>query len=98
LAGRLVGGYRYAYIILARGSKQAGISQCICKVCMNKAKPHTGKSTKKFTTVYCTKCDIGLCMDLYFDVYGVPFKPPTFQSITVKKTVKAKKEELKEFV
>jgi hypothetical protein len=61
-AGRLMGRDHYAYRIPAKGSKQAGMSQRTCKVCADNAKHHTEKSTKKFTTVYCSKCNVGLCM------------------------------------
>jgi hypothetical protein len=59
----------YAHRILAKGSKQVGMSQCICKACMDKIQSHTKKSTKKFITVCCSKCDVGLCMEDYFDAY-----------------------------
>jgi hypothetical protein len=68
-AGILMGRDNHAYRIPAKGSKQAGMSQSTCKVCAEKAEHHTGKSTKKFTKVYCPKCDIGSCMGECFDVY-----------------------------
>jgi hypothetical protein len=68
-ARRLMGRDHYAYRIPAKGSKQAGMSQRTCKVCAEKAKHHTGKSTKKFTILYCTKCDVGLSMGECFDVF-----------------------------
>jgi hypothetical protein len=65
----LMGRDHFAYRIPAKSSKQAGISQCTCKVCTEKVKHHAGKSTKKFTAVYCPKYGVGLCMGECFDVY-----------------------------
>jgi hypothetical protein len=67
-ANRLVGRDRFAHRVPATSSKLKGCSQCTCKVCADKGKHHTGKSTKKYTTVYCQKCDVplfgGLLQDL----------------------------------
>lgn len=34
-----------------------------------KTKHHTRKSTKKFTRVYCPKCDVSLCLCEHLDVH-----------------------------
>jgi hypothetical protein len=68
-ASRLVGGDHFAHSVPATSSKLKGCSQCTCKVCAYRGKHHTGKSTKKYTTVYCRKCDVGLCLGDCFEIY-----------------------------
>jgi hypothetical protein len=68
-AGRLVGRDHFAFRIPATGSKQSGKTQRMCKVCADKGKHHTGKAVKKFTTVYCCKCNVGLFLSECFEIY-----------------------------
>jgi hypothetical protein len=68
-ASRLVGRDHFAHRVPATGSKLKGCSQCTCKFCADRGKHHTGKSTKKYTTVYCRKCDVGLCLGDCFKIY-----------------------------
>jgi hypothetical protein len=68
-ASRLVGRGHFVHRVPATSSKQKGCSQLTCKVCADKGKHHTGKSTKKYTTVYCRKCNIGLCLGDCFEIY-----------------------------
>jgi hypothetical protein len=68
-AGRLVGRDHFAFRIPATGSKQWGKTQRTCKVCADKGKHHAGKAIKKFTTVYCRKCNVGLCLGECFEIY-----------------------------
>jgi hypothetical protein len=60
--GRLVGRDHFAFRIPAMGSKQSGKTQRTCKVYADRGKLHTGKAIKKFTIVYCHKCNVGLCL------------------------------------
>ena len=68
-AGRLVGTDHFLYRIPATHGKPEGKVQRSCQVCAEKGKRHTGKTVKKFTTTYCTKCDVGLCIGQCFEVY-----------------------------
>jgi hypothetical protein len=68
-AGRLVGRDHFAFRIPATGSKQSGKTQYRCKVCADRDKHHIGKAIKKFTTVYCHKCNVGLCLGECFEIY-----------------------------
>jgi hypothetical protein len=61
-ASRLVGRDYFAHRVPTTSSKLKGCSQRTCKVCVDKGKHHTGKSTKKYITIYCRKCDVGLCL------------------------------------
>jgi hypothetical protein len=61
-AGRPVSRDHFAFRIPARGSKQSEKTKRTCKVCADRGKHHTGKAIKKFTTVYCSKCNVGLCL------------------------------------
>ncbi|KAJ4436139.1 hypothetical protein ANN_18766 [Periplaneta americana] len=51
------------------GSKQKGHAQRTCKVCADRSKHHTGKATQKYTTIYCARCDVGLCIGNCFEIY-----------------------------
>jgi maltodextrin utilization protein YvdJ len=68
-ASRLVGRDHSAHRVPATSSKLKGCSQHTCKVCVDKGKHNTIKSTKKYTTIYCRKCDIGFCLGECFEVY-----------------------------
>jgi hypothetical protein len=68
-ASRLVGRDHFVHRVPATSSKLKGCSQGTCKVCADRGKHHTGKSTKKYTTVYCRKCDVGLCLGDCFEIY-----------------------------
>jgi hypothetical protein len=46
-----------------------GTSQRWSRVCAEKSKRQTGKTVKKCTTMYCRKCDVGLCVGQCFEVY-----------------------------
>jgi hypothetical protein len=52
-ASRLVGKDHFAHRVPATSSKLKGCSHHTCKVCADKGKHHTGKCTKKYTTIYC---------------------------------------------
>jgi maltodextrin utilization protein YvdJ len=52
-ASRLVGRDHFAHKVPTTSSKLKDCSQRTCKVCVDKWKHHTSKSTKKYTTVYC---------------------------------------------
>ena len=64
-AGRLVGTNHFLYRIPATHGKPDGKVQRSCRVCAEKGKRQTGKTVKKFTTTYCRKCDVGLCIEVY---------------------------------
>ena len=68
-AGRLTGRDHSVYRIAAKQAKLEGKSQRLCRVCGDRSKGQTGKTVKKCTTVYCHKCDIGLCIGQCFEVY-----------------------------
>jgi hypothetical protein len=67
--GRLVVKNHYAYKVPAMYSKMKGRLQRTCKVCADISKHQTGKAVKKFTVVYCPKCDVGLCLGDCFETY-----------------------------
>jgi len=64
-AGRLVGRDHFLYRIPATHAKVEGTSQRSCCVCAEKSKCQTGKTIKKCTTMYCRKCDVGLCRAVF---------------------------------
>jgi len=68
-AGRLVGRDHFLYRIPATHAKLEGKSQRSCRVCVERSKRQTGKSVKKCTTMYCQKCDVGLCVGQCFEVF-----------------------------
>jgi hypothetical protein len=68
-AGRLEGRDYFLYRIPATHTKLEGKSQRSCRVCAERRKRQTGKTVKKCTTMYCLKCDTGLCMGQCFEVY-----------------------------
>ena len=68
-AGRLVGRDHFLYRIPATHTKLEGKSQRSCRVCAERSKRQTGKSVKKCTTMYCRKCDVGLCIGQCFEVF-----------------------------
>jgi hypothetical protein len=68
-AGRLVERDQFLYRIPATHAKVEGTSQCSCRVCAEKSKRQTGKTIKNCTTMYCQKCDVGLCTRQCFEVY-----------------------------
>ncbi|KAJ4444060.1 hypothetical protein ANN_05849 [Periplaneta americana] len=67
--GRLVGRDHFPHRIPGIGSKQKGHTQRTCKVCADRGKHHTGKATQKYTTIYCARCDVGLCIGNCFEIY-----------------------------
>ncbi|KAJ4427097.1 hypothetical protein ANN_24712 [Periplaneta americana] len=67
--GRLVGRDHFPHRIPGTGSKQKGHTQRTCKVCADRGKHHTGKATQKYTTIYCARCDVGLCIGNCFEIY-----------------------------
>ena len=73
-AGRLVGTGHFLYRIPATHGKAEGKVQRSCRVCAEKGKRQTGKTVKKFTTTYCRKCDVGLCIGQCFEVYHSKLK------------------------
>jgi len=68
-AGRLVGTDHFLYRFPATHAKVEGTSQHSCHVCADRSKRQTGKTVKKCTTMYCQKCDVGLCVGQCFEVY-----------------------------
>ena len=64
-----VGRDHFLYRIPATHAKVEGTSQRLCCVCAEKSKRQTGKTIKKCTTMYCRKCDVGLCIGQCFEVY-----------------------------
>ncbi|PSN36671.1 hypothetical protein C0J52_20300 [Blattella germanica] len=65
-AGRLVGRDHFPYKIpSAKNEKRA--SQRRCRVCAEK--PKTGKNTVQYTTIYCKKCNVGLCLGECFEAF-----------------------------
>jgi maltodextrin utilization protein YvdJ len=67
--GRLVGRDHFLYRIPATHAKVEGTSQRSCRVCAERSERQTGKTKKKRTTMYCRKCDVGLCIGQCFEVY-----------------------------
>jgi len=68
-AGRLVGRDHFLYRIPATHAKVEGTSQRSCRVCAERSKRQTRKTVKKCTTMYCRKCDVGLCIGQCLEVY-----------------------------
>jgi hypothetical protein len=68
-ASRLVGSDHFVHRVLAMSSKLKGCSKCTCKVCADRRKHYTSKSTKKYTTIYCRKCDVSLYLGDCFKIY-----------------------------
>jgi hypothetical protein len=68
-AGRLVVTDLFLYIILAKHAKPEGKSQRLGCVYAERVKRHTEKTMTKFTTTYCRKCDVGLCIGQCFEAY-----------------------------
>jgi len=68
-AGRLEGRDYFLHRIPATHAKFEGKSQCSCHMCAERRKRQTGKTVKKCNTMYCRKCDIGLCIGQCFEVY-----------------------------
>jgi hypothetical protein len=68
-AGRLVGTDHFLYRIPATHAKPEGKTQPACRVCSETGKRQTGKTVTKFTTTYCRKCNVGLCVRQCFEVY-----------------------------
>jgi hypothetical protein len=68
-AGRLVGTDHFLYRIPVTHAKAEGKAQWSCRVCSETGKRKTRKTVTKFTTTYCRKCDIGLCIGQGFEVY-----------------------------
>ena len=68
-ASRLVGRDHFLCRIPATHAKLEGESQCSRRVCAERSKRQTGNTVKKCTTVYCRKCDVGLCIGQCFEVY-----------------------------
>jgi hypothetical protein len=44
-------------------------SGCLQPESAERSKCQTGKIVKKYATIYCRKCDVGLCVGLCFEVY-----------------------------
>jgi hypothetical protein len=65
-AGRLIGRDHFLYRVPATHAKMEGTTQ---RSCAEKSKRQTGKTIKKCTTMYCRKCDVGLCIGQCFEVY-----------------------------
>jgi len=61
-AGRLLGRDHFLYSIPATHSELEGKSQCSCCECAETSKCQTRKTVKICATVYCHKCDVGLCI------------------------------------
>jgi hypothetical protein len=68
-ASRLVGADHSIYRIPATHAKLEGKSQHPCHVSAERSKRQTGKTVKKFTTMYYCKCEVGLCIGQCFEVY-----------------------------
>ena len=65
-AGRLVGTDHFLYRIPVTHGKPEGKSQRSCCMFAERGKCQTGKTVTKFTTMYCRKCDVGLCIGQFF--------------------------------
>ena len=48
------------------GGNFSALMSCVYR---EKGKHQTGKTVKKYTTMYCLKCDVGLCIGQCFEVY-----------------------------
>jgi hypothetical protein len=68
-ANRLVGREQFVHRIPVTHATLEGKSQHSCRLCAEKSKLQTGKTVKKWTTTYCRKCDVGLCIGQCFEVY-----------------------------
>ena len=68
-AGRLVGRDHFLYRIPATHAKVEGTSQRSRCVCAERSKRQTGRTVQKCTTMFCRKCDVGLCIGQCFEVY-----------------------------
>lgn len=67
--GRLLGRDHFPYRIPGSGKKKEGWAQRLCKVCSDRGKHESGKSARQYTTMYCKKCDVGLCIGECFEAY-----------------------------
>jgi hypothetical protein len=65
-AGRLLGRDHFLYRIPATHVRLEGKCKRSCCVCAERRKHKTGKTVKKCTTMYCRKCDVGLCIGAVF--------------------------------
>jgi len=68
-AGRLVERDHFLCRIPATHARVEGTSQHSCRMCAERSKRQTRKTVKKCTTMYCQKCDVGLCIGQCFEVY-----------------------------
>ena len=68
-AGKPVGRDHFLYRIPATHAKVQGTSQRSCCICVDRSKRQTRKTVEKCTTMYCQKCDVGLCRRQCFEVY-----------------------------
>jgi hypothetical protein len=59
----------FLYRIPATHATLDRTSQHSCRVCAERHKRLTNKAVKKCTTLYCRKCDVGLCIGQCFEVY-----------------------------
>ena len=73
-AGGLIGRDQFLYRIPAVHVRLEGKSQCSRRVCAERSKRQTGKTVKKCITMYCRKCDVGLCIGQCFEVYHSKLK------------------------
>jgi hypothetical protein len=60
----------FLYGIPPTHARMERTSQRSCRVCAEKSKRKTGKTVKRCTTMYCRKCDVGLCVGQCFEVYN----------------------------
>ena len=56
------------YRIPGTHAKMEGTYQRSCHMCAERSKCQTGKTVKKCTTMYCRKCNVGLCIGQCFEV------------------------------
>ena len=66
--GRLLGRHHFPYRIPASGKKK-GWAQRLFKVCSDRGNQESGKSARQYTTVYCKKYEVGLCIGDCFESY-----------------------------
>ena len=66
-AGRLVGRDHFLYRIPATHAKVEGTSQRSCRMCAERSKRQTRKTAQKCITMYCRKCNVGLCTGQCFE-------------------------------
>jgi len=66
-AGRLVGRDHFLYRIPATHAKVEGTSQRSCRMCADRRKRQTRKTAQKCITMYCRKCNVGLCTGQCFE-------------------------------